>query len=188
MNFRAILTFFCFATGSVLPVLEVQAAPLNLPAEGRFTVLNGTVTDALHQFCAALRLRVDVDHNLSQNIRRGFTADTPRAFLDTLAAAYNFDWYFDGQVLHVTPEQLTRDQDLPLDGGAYDVLVRDLAAQKISDSRYPIHLSGDGKHVHVFGPPRLIEIVTQELASLERTHDKSVTIYRADSVEHVSVP
>ena len=77
------------------------AAQLALPETPySYTVIDQDLTAALHEFGSNLNIKVNVSPEVRGRIQ-GAARVAPR-FLDRLAALYNFEWYFDGLVVHIT--------------------------------------------------------------------------------------
>ncbi|GLQ59881.1 hypothetical protein [Gluconobacter japonicus] len=164
----------------------LRAAPLYLPETGQFTMLQGSVIQALDQFGADIDLHVSSDPSLTQPVRKGLTASTPRGFLNRICTDYHLDWYFDGQTLFVTPASETVSEDVALDGVPFPTLTESLKARQISDARFPVRRTPDGQHITVFGPPRFRALVNQTIAALGEVQSDGVTIYRGSTMQKIS--
>ncbi|MEN3167121.1 hypothetical protein [Gluconobacter sp. OJB] len=167
---------------------SVRAEPLPLPDQGRYTVIHQTLLDVLTQFCEDVNLRVVVDPSIQGNVRSGFTAETPLAFLNALSAEYRLDWYYDGNILHVTPSSATTTQSFPLGGVSYAALMRVIDAKKMLEPHYAIHTDDHGRSVSIFGPPDLRDRVSQTIQSLSGpgAGHRTVKIFRGSAVQEVS--
>ncbi|MBS1066572.1 hypothetical protein [Gluconobacter kondonii] len=176
--------------GSVVLALphSVRAEPLPLPDQGRYTVIHQTLPDVLTQFCEDVNLRVVVDPSIQGNVRSGFTAETPLAFLNALSTEYRLDWYYDGNTLHVTPSSATTTQSFPLGGVSYAALMRAVDAKKMLEPHYSVHTDDRGRSVSVFGPPDLRDRISQTIQSLSGpgAGHRTVRIFRGSAVQDVS--
>jgi type II secretory pathway component GspD/PulD (secretin) len=166
----------------------VRAAPLALPAQGRFVVFDEAVPDVLSRFCQAVQIRCVVDPTISDTVRGHFTAADPRAFLGKLAGEYHLDWYFDGTALYVSPAAATVSRQFSLDDVSFDRLKQQLVSGGIWDDRFPVRADQDGRIVSAFGPPRFLDLVGQTIAALKPSDSSTVTIYRGSNVQKMAHP
>lgn len=163
-----------------------RAEVMPLPDQGRYTVLHQTLSEAITQFCGDVDLRVIIDPSVEGNVRSGFTAATPRAFLDALTAEYHLDWYYDGNTLYITPASAASSHTFSLDGVPYARLRRAIDAKKMLEPHYSVHEDSNGDAVTAFGPPRMLERIDQTIQLLKtRAAHQTVTIFRGGAVQQV---
>ncbi|MEM8796563.1 MAG: hypothetical protein AAGE61_13425, partial [Pseudomonadota bacterium] len=79
------------------------------------------------------------------------------------------EWYFDGQVLHVTPSQASVSRLLTLNVVSFQRLVDGLRALEIYDDRFPIKPTPGADVALVTGPPRFVGLVENAMTALAET-------------------
>lgn len=143
------------------------AAPLKLPdTPYHYTVIDQDLTAALQEFGANLNVKVSVSQDVKGRVQGSIPEGTAQAFLDRIAAIYNLDWYYDGNVLYVTSAKENRTQLVVLSPVGYDAFEGALQALQISDSRFPLHTTANRGVVMISGPPRYVALAEQTLAGL----------------------
>ncbi|MFQ6547733.1 hypothetical protein AADZ90_007225 [Aestuariibius sp. 2305UL40-4] len=148
------------------------ATPLyadNLPANEDlefYTIIDQDLESVLFDFGEILDVPVDVDEDLTGRVRRVAGEFTPSEFLYHLSITHEFSWYFDGQVLHVTPVNDDRTILLQLNDVEIDTLQTTLDELGIADTRYPIIAASDQGLARVSGPPRYIELVQETFQAM----------------------
>jgi type III secretion protein C len=143
------------------------AAQLALPETPySYTVIDQDLTAALHEFGSNLNIKVNVSPEVRGRIQGRLPELPPRAFLDRLAALYNFEWYFDGLVVHITSVREAQTRLLVVSPLSFDRLRYALDALGVSDTRYVIRPAPGSGLALVAGPPRFVTLVEQTLAGL----------------------
>jgi type III secretion protein C len=144
-----------------------HAAPLILPeAPYSYTIIDQDLTAALHEFGSNLGIKVNVSPEVRGRIQGRLPELSPRAYLDRLSGLYNFEWYFDGLVLHVSSVREAQSRLLALSPLTFDQLRSALDVLGVSDSRYVVRPAPGYGLVLVAGPPRFVSLVEQTLAGL----------------------
>jgi type III secretion protein C len=90
----------------------------------------------------------------------------PRAFLDRLAAMFNFEWYYDGQVLYVSSVKEAQTRLLVLAPIGFEQFKTVLGVLKVADDRFAVVPAPGNGLVLVSGPPRFVALTEQTLAGL----------------------
>lgn len=176
---------------------RVSAAELKLDgAPYRYTVIDQDLRDVLHQFAGNMHLRLDLSDAVKGRVRGGMPTTSPRQFLDTLAAEYGFDWYYDGSKLYVTPnsENVTKIISLPHD--LLEPLNKALASGEVADPRFPLRELAGTNSIIVSGPPHFVELAEQAAAALapaklpasEAGKPDFVVIYRGTGAQRTEFP
>ena len=174
---------------------HAQAADLKLgDSPYRYTIVDQDLRDVLQQFASNMRLRLDMSDGVKGRVRGGIPISAPRQFLDTLAAEYGLDWYYDGSKLYVTPnsEDVTKIIGLPHD--LFEPLNKALASGQISDPRFPLRELAGTNSVIVSGPPHFVDLVEQTAAALrpKALEDAGkpgyVVIYRGANAQRTEFP
>jgi type II secretory pathway component GspD/PulD (secretin) len=91
---------------------------------------------------------------------------SPRKFLDWLAAQGNFEWYFDGRVLHFSAVKEAQTRLLVIPPVTLDQFQAALDALGVSDDRYRVQSAPGDALVKVAGPPRFVALAEQILTGL----------------------
>jgi type III secretion protein C len=155
----ALATFFASASA--------MAARLNFP-EGpyKYTVIDHDVQATLQAFASNLNLKITISRDVRGRVRSKLPELSARAFLDRLGGLHNFEWYFDGQVLHVTAAQETQTRLFALAPITFEQFKETVDALGVSDERYVIKPAPTDGLVLVAGPPRFVALAEQTLAGL----------------------
>ena len=117
-------------TGVAAARLELPETPYN------YTIIDQDLAAALHEFGSNLNIKVNVSPEVRGRIQGRLPEMSPRAYLDRLSALYNFDWYYDGLVLHITSAREAQSRLLVLSPLSFDHLRHALDVLGVSDSRY----------------------------------------------------
>jgi type II secretory pathway component GspD/PulD (secretin) len=143
------------------------AAPLKLP-EGtyKYTVIDQDIVAALQAFGSNLSLKVNISPDVNGRIQGKWPEVSPRVFLDWLGGQGNFDWYYDGQVLHFSAAKEAQTRFFVLPPITVGQFKTALDAFGVSDDRYGVQSAPGDALVKVAGPPRFVALAEQTLAGL----------------------
>ncbi|MDQ8726888.1 secretin N-terminal domain-containing protein [Bradyrhizobium sp. LHD-71] len=151
----------------LLPSAAAIGAQLDLPnTTYTYTVINQDLSAALLEFGSNLNIKVNVSQEVRGRIQGRLPDLPPLAFLNRLASLYNLEWYFDGQVLHVTSAREAQSRLLVPGPVPFERLASTLAAFNVADERYEVRPAPDTQLVLVTGPPRFVALVEQTLNGL----------------------
>jgi type III secretion protein C len=151
----------------LLPSSTLVAAPLKLPdTTYTYTVINQDLSAALQEFGSNLNIKVNVSQEVRGRIQGRLPDLPPLGFLNRLASLYNLEWYFDGQVLHVTSARESQSRLLVPGPVPFERLASTLAAFDVADERYAVRPAPNTQLVLVTGPPRFVALVEQTLNGL----------------------
>lgn len=143
------------------------AAPLMLPDTSyNYTVVDQDLPAALQEFGTNLGIKVNISPEVRGRIQGRLPELRPRAFLDRLAAMFNFEWYYDGQVLYISAVKESQSRLLVLAPIGFDQFKTVLDALKVADDRFAVVPAPGNGLVLVSGPPRFIALTEQTLAGL----------------------
>lgn len=152
--------------GLALPAAAL-AAPLRLPETPySYTVIDQDLTAAVQEFGSNLNLKVNISPEVRGRVQGRLPELPPRAFLDRLASLYNLEWYYDGQVLHVTSAREVQSRLLVLGPVPFDRLRATLEAFGVTDDRYQVRRAPGADLAIASGPPRFVALVEQTLTGL----------------------
>lgn len=175
----------------------MSAAELKLDsAPYKYTVIDQDLRDVLQQFAGNMRLRLDLSDAVKGRVRGGVPITSPREFLDTLAAKYGLDWYYDGSKLYVTPNSEDVTKVISLASDLFEPLNKVLVSGEIADPRFPLRELAGTNSVIVSGPPHFVDLVEQAAAALapaklpaqEAGKPDYVVIYRGTSAQKTEFP
>lgn len=148
-----------------------------------YVVVDQELTDVLREFGGNLGLTVRVETGVAGRVRGKWPPMPPRAFLDRLARSYNFEWYYDGATLHVTPAAAARTRLLPLGAVPVDRLAAEMRGLGVADPRFPLRSGRGSDVVLVAGPPDYVRAVEQTLAALNDALNARVTVIRGRALD-----
>jgi type III secretion protein C len=155
------------ASAALLLPSTSLAAQLKLPdATYTYTIINQDLSAALQEFGSNLNIKVNVSQEVRSRIQGRLPDLPPLAFLNRLASLYNLEWYFDGQVLHVTSARESQSRLLVPGPVPFERLASTLAAFDVADERYAVRPAPNTQLVLVTGPPRFVALVEQTLNGL----------------------
>jgi type III secretion protein C len=155
------------ATATLLRPSTTFAAQLKLPdSTYTYTVINQDLPAALLEFGSNLTIKVNVSQEVRGRIQGRLPDLPPLAFLNRLASLYNLEWYFDGQVLHVTSARESQSRLLVPGPVPFERLASTLSAFDVADERYAVRPAPNTQLVLVTGPPRFVALVEQTLNGL----------------------
>ena len=143
------------------------AAPLQLPdTPYNYTVVDQDLPAALQEFGTNLGVKVNVSSDVRGRIQGRLPELRPRAFLDRLAAMFNLEWYYDGQVLYISSVKEAQTRLLVLAPIGFEQFKTALRVLKVADERFAVVAAPGNGLVLVSGPPRFVAMTEQTLAGL----------------------
>lgn len=125
---------------------------------------------------------VDPDLKGSVNGRMDLS---PQSLLDYLASSFGFVWFFDGQVLHVTPLDKMATEVLTLPNQSIDRTTRSLAALGLNDMRFPLSIDPATRVARVSGPQPYVDMVRDALQGMQaRPEENDESVIRVIRLRH----
>ena len=168
--------------GFMAAIISFTACAAPLPHSDQpvtYAVVDQDLRDVITEVAQQSGLRVSVSDAVHGRVRGRLPPAPLESFLNHLAATYGLDWYDDGNTLFVTAAGEATSKLLSLGLVSVPQLDANLDALGVSDRRWPLRGSSDGKLVIVDGPPRYVQLVEQTLTALAQQ--------RSQSAEKVSV-
>jgi type III secretion protein C len=151
----------------LFPWWTAGAAPLVLPDTAyNYTVVDQDLPAALQEFGTNLSIKVNISSEVRGRIQGRLPELRPRAFLDRLAAMFNFEWYYDGQVLYVSSVKEAQTRLLVLAPIGFEKFKTALNVLKVADDRFAVAPAPGKGLVLVSGPPRYVALAERTLAGL----------------------
>lgn len=163
----AVLPLLYGALAGAIGSTAAVAAPLPLPETPyTYTVVDQDLPAALQEFGTNLGIKVNVSPEVRGRIQGRLPDLQPRAFLDRLASMFNFEWYYDGQVLYVSAVREAQSRLLVLAPIGFEQFRTALNVLKVTDERFAVTPAPGRGLVLVSGPPRFVALTEQTLAGL----------------------
>ncbi len=158
-----------------------EGAPLPANAEiVSYSVVDQDIRDVLAEIVQQAGLPSHVSDAVHGRVHGRLPSASLAATLDRLGRNYGFDWYFDGSAVWISATSETKEQMMPLQSIGLSHLDQTLDALGISDPRWPLRASADGKLVVFDGPVRYVDLVAHTIASLqpEQNAPTRVSVFR----------
>ena len=158
-----------------------EAAPLPASAEiVSYSIVDQDLRDVLTEIVQQAGLPSHVSDAVHGRVRGRLPSASLAATLNRLGRTYGFDWYFDASAVWISATSETKEQMIPLQSIDLSHLEQTLDALGISDPRWPLRASTDGKLVVFDGPVRYVDLVAQTIASLqpEQNAPTRVSVFR----------
>jgi hypothetical protein len=158
----------------VAPTQPKQQVETSSPApslrEGiyEYVVIDQDLSVVLLEFAHHFNLQIDIDREIRGRLRDRLPPSTGEEYLNRLAEQNQFDWYFDGQVLRITPLRQTTTRII----SAKSVDIKDVRATLdklgISDKRHPLITDELTGLIKVTGPPQFNAVVESIIGAIQK--------------------
>lgn len=132
----------------------------------RFTAEQQPLKEVLRGFATAQGWSISLPPGLDETISARFDLTAP-ALWDLLTSRHNLQWYWDGQVMHVSHAADMRTEVHPMPPETYRRFALTLDRLDIQDRRFPLRYDADAGMAIVSGPPRLVDLATAVAAGLD---------------------
>ncbi len=192
--------FFTLAllVGTATAAPDSQAAELPEELNGSYFIVNQHIKDALAEIASQLDIPVKIAPGITGRVKQSRSPRSAAAFLDRLGHDYGFDWYYDGNLLHVTASSDSASRILVLNGIKLDDLEKRLNQLDILDQRFTLKGDPSGESAIVSGPMPYIEMVEATLQAMymeknsgsdtqapieRRLPSNAVRVFRAHNME-----
>ena len=163
------------AEGSDYMVIPDEAAPYPLIAR------DIDIDEALRVFARNLRIGLVVTGDISGTVTdRGEGILSRREYLDTRAAEFDFVWYFDGQVLRVSPVGEIETRIIPLRENSGIEALRILQSLGIYQRKFTHRYDERSRTLMVAGPAGYVELIDQATKALETADRTDITLLRGN--------
>lgn len=184
---RCVLGVAAMVALAVLPFDHASAAAPPWPNSSyAFYAKGDTVRSALETFGKSFGVRTNISKAVTGTVSGRLFAESPSAFLDQLANAYGFVWFYHGGTLHVSA--VTETTSFPIEMAAQDIPALRAALEGLGlfDERFGWGELPDRGLVMVSGPPAYVALVRRTLATLPvaRSRGMSISVFR---LKHASV-
>ncbi|NSX56766.1 hypothetical protein [Parasulfitobacter algicola] len=144
-----------------------HAAPLALDhRETTYRIIDQNLRSVLADFGESFDIQIDIDTDVKGRVQQVSGEFTPEGFLHHLALTHGFSWYYDGQVIHVTPVQDDQTVILQMNDISLDDFVLTLTELGIADDRFPVVAAGEQGLARASGPPRYIELLSETFQAI----------------------
>jgi hypothetical protein len=133
-----------------------------------YIVIDQDLSVALLEFASHFKLQIEIDKEVRGRLRDRLPPSTGEEFLNQLAEENQFDWFFDGQVLRITPLRQTTTRII----NTQTVEIKDLRAALgrlgISDRRHPLMVDELTGLIKLSGPPQFIAVVEATIDAMKK--------------------
>jgi len=163
--FATLLAFAAVAAAATAPAIPWKEPEYTLVARDM------DLRTALDAFAIAEGLSVVMSDSVQGRFSGDFRDVPAGEFLERLAAAHNFTWYYDGAALYLysAGEIQTLLLDLQyMKAGEVRQVLRDLG---VEDGRFPIRTASNDELILVSGPPRYVGIVAETIAKADKLRE-----------------
>lgn len=172
--------------GAIVTGRAASVSPPPLPGADipySYVTVDQELTEAIRFFALNLGIAADI----APGIQGRTGADIPsglsrRAYLDHLAAAFRFVWYFDGTTLHVAPTSSVQTEVFSLENNDGMRILSALSRLGLYQPKFRHSYDLKGKVFLVSGPPSYVSDVKKTVEALEKANKTLVTVLRG-SVE-----
>jgi type III secretion protein C len=148
------------------PLRPWSSAPVNYAS-----ATDKPVAEVLRDICASLQMICVVGDEVRGTTAPRFRGQSLASVLASLSRAFGFNWYHDGQVLHVTPTQDVKSAVVTLKSARLDELVDSLRRSGAWDERFAVHQDAELGLLRVSGPPRFVEVVRETADALDKARE-----------------
>ncbi len=137
--------------------------------------------ELLREFTGGYGISVVVDQQVTGSVSGKFNL-TPQSMLEYLATTYSFVWFYDGNVLYISPADSVVSEIIPLPSQSADKSLRTLERLGLMDPRYPVSIDSRARVARVAGPKPYVDLVRNTLRGIDSeggaSDDAQVKIYR----------
>lgn len=194
MSACALMTAPMARPASAQPILvdaEVAISGNRLPdadAMYPFVAKDISLEETLRLFSRNLRigLSIEEDFDGSQIVNVDLKA-TSEQYLEELASMFDFRWYFDGVVLHISAVGTFETQVFALQQTNGDELISLLVSLGVYQPRFRHRADDRRRALLVSGPRAYLDVVAKVVEAAETSEQRKVVIMRGGSSQRNSV-
>lgn len=137
------------------------------------------ISDALRVFAKNLRIGLVVTGDISGTVTAADEGTlSRREYLDNRAAEFDFVWYFDGQVLRVSPVGEIETRIIPLRENSGIEALRILQSLGIYQAKFTHRYDERSRTLMVAGPTSYVDLIDQATKALETADRTDITLLR----------
>jgi type III secretion protein C len=122
--------------------------------------------ELLREFTGGYGISVVIDPQVTGTVTGRFTL-TPQSTLDYLASTYGLVWFYDGNVLYISPADSVLSDVIALPAQSTQRTMRTLERLGLLDPRFPINFDEGSRVARVAGPRPYVELVRNTLRSID---------------------
>lgn len=159
------LAVACLVLGVGLP-LSAAELPWSKARNFKRLVEQKELRELLREFAGGYGISVVVDAQVTGTVSGRFDL-TPQSMLDYLASTYSLVWFYDGNVLFVSPADAVVSDIVPLPQQNPERTVRTLERLGLVDKRLPITIDATARVARVAGPKAYVDLVRSALRSID---------------------
>jgi type III secretion protein C len=151
-----------------LAATTVQAADVPWRKEKFSYMTRGqSLRDFLRHFGSSQGLTVVVDPAVEGSVVGSYNM-TPQSVMEMLSVQHALIWYYDGNILYVSPSSQAQSQTIRLNYGTVAQFRQQLVRLNIPDKRYPIKYDAETNTALVGGPKRYVDLINEVAHSLDQ--------------------
>lgn len=115
--------------------------------------------ELLRGFASLQKINAVIDPDIKGTVNGTFSDIPPEEMLDRISRAYSLSWFYDGNILYITPSQKTESKVIEINSLAAVKLLDTISNLGIIAPSSSIRVLGSGGIAFVSGPPKYVEIV-----------------------------
>ena len=137
--------------------------------------------ELLREFTGGYGISVVVDPQVTGTVTGRFSL-TPQSTLDYLAATYGLVWFYDGNVLYISPADSVVSDVIALPAQSTQRTLRSLEQLGLMDPRYPVIVDVGARVARVAGPRAYVDLIRNTLRAIDpnsaASDEAAVRVYR----------
>ncbi len=130
------------------------------------TVEKKDLRELLREFTGSYGISVVIDPQVTGTVT-GRLSLTPQSTLDYLAATYGLVWFYDGNVLNISPADAVVSDVIALPPQSVQRSLRSLEQLGLMDPRYPVTVDSGARVLRVAGPRAYVDLIRNTLRSID---------------------
>lgn len=139
------------------------------------------IQDGLRLFAKNLRIGLVVDDGITGEITTDLPRDLSRAaYIDELAALHDFVWYFDGQVLRISPVGDIEIEFIPLRDYSGTAVIDVLKRLGLYQTKFLHRADPRTRMLMVSGPTSYTDMVREVATAVEEAERTNITLMRGN--------
>lgn len=157
--------------------------------DGEVLIVDQDVASLIKDFAKKVGIRADISRGVRGRARDLRLPTEPSAFLDELSRRYQIDWYFEGNVLHVSASSEAASRMIGLGNVDFESVRTEVTAAGLDPDRFGMKNMDAAKAVMVSGPPSYIarvELIVESLVN-GRPSGKTVRVMKFGYVQNVAI-
>ena len=172
-------------TGSIFTLVSCNGHAAELPwkqaRKFERSIEQKDLRELLREFTGGYGVAVVVDPQVTGVVSGRFNLK-PQSMLEYLSTTYGFVWFYDGNVLYISPADSITSEIIPLPAQSADKSLRTLERLGLMDPRYPVSIDARARIARVAGPKPYVDLIRNTLRGIDSeggaSDEAMVKIYR----------